>query len=89
VHDAFESTQLTVQATSGADISLHTEESGDVARSLCGYARDNGYDLLVLGRHGHEGLFHPKLGHIAHAVAKSSPVPVLLVTTPSGFGRGS
>lgn len=78
----FESTQPGVQASSGAGVTLHTEEGGDVARSLCGYAQEHGFDLLVLGRHGQEGFFHPKLGHIAHAIAKSSPVPVLLVSTP-------
>lgn len=87
LHQTFESTRSAIQDALGIEICLHTEDGNHVARSLCGYARDRGFDLLVLGRHGHEGFLHPKLGHVAHAVAKTSEIPVLLVSAPTGFGQ--
>ncbi|MGH3156752.1 MAG: universal stress protein [Streptosporangiaceae bacterium] len=85
VHAVFESTRSAIDIPAGATISLHTEEGSHPARTLCEYAHVHGFDLMVLGRHGNGGLLHPKLGHIAHAVARASEVPVLLVSTPAGF----
>jgi nucleotide-binding universal stress UspA family protein len=84
VHAVFESARASLEFPA-AMISLHTEEGSHPARSLCEYAHLHGFDLVVLGRHGNGGILHPKLGHIAHAVAKASEVPVLLVSTPAGF----
>ncbi len=51
-----------------------------MARSICDYADEHGFDLLVLGRNGDGGLLHHKLGHAAEAAAKSSRIPVLLLS---------
>ena len=75
----FARARATLQATSRARIDLHTAAGRKVARSLCGYATDHGFDLLVVGRHGDGGLLHPRLGRIAEEAAKTSEVPVLLV----------
>ena len=75
----FARARAALQATSRARIDLHTEAGGQVARSLCGYATEHGFDLLVLGRHGDGGLLHPRLGRVAEEAAKASEVPVLLV----------
>jgi nucleotide-binding universal stress UspA family protein len=80
VYVAFESARASLAAISEAQVRLHTEEGRHVARSLCAYATEHAFDLLVLGRHGYEGILHPKLGHVAHAVARASRVPVLLVS---------
>jgi len=77
---AFESARASLAAISGAQVRLHAAEGRHVARSLCAYATEHAFDLLVLGRHGYEGILHPKLGHVAHAVARASRVPVLLVS---------
>jgi nucleotide-binding universal stress UspA family protein len=69
-----------VAAGSPARISLHTARSRHVARSICDYATEHGFDLLVLGRHGDGGLLHPRLGHIAEAAARAATVPVLLIS---------
>jgi nucleotide-binding universal stress UspA family protein len=82
----FESARAAIDQAAADMISLHTEEGGHPARTLCEYAHMHGFDLMVLGRHGNEGILHPKLGHVAHAVARASEIPVLLVSTPAGFG---
>jgi nucleotide-binding universal stress UspA family protein len=51
-----------------------------VLSGLAARSTEHAFDLLVLGRHGYEGILHPKLGHVAHAVARASRVPVLLVS---------
>ena len=59
---------------------LHFAESRHVAGSLCDFAAEHGFDLLVIGRHGDGGLTHPKLGRIAESAARSCSIPVLLVS---------
>ena len=77
--EAFEAAQAIV-AGAPCRVSLHTARDRHVARSICDYATEHGFDLLVLGRHGDGGLRHPKLGHIAEAAARGSKIPVLLVS---------
>lgn len=77
---SFESVRAAVAAATPAKISLHTTASKHVARAICDYAVQEGSDLLVMGRHGYGGEWHPKLGHVAEAAAKASKIPVLLVT---------
>jgi nucleotide-binding universal stress UspA family protein len=85
VHAVFGSTRASIEYPAGDMICLQTEDSTHPARTLCEYAHTHAFDLLVLGRHGNGGILHPKLGHVAHAVAKASEVPVLLVSTPARF----
>ena len=53
--------------------------SGRVARSIVGYARDKGIDLIVLGTHGRTGVSHAILGSVAEAVVRLAPCLVLTV----------
>jgi nucleotide-binding universal stress UspA family protein len=76
----FETTRASIAKTLPVRMDLHTAESRHVAGSVCGYAAEHGFDLLVIGRHGDGGLIHPKLGHIAEAAARSCKIPVLLVS---------
>ena len=78
----FELVRESVAATSRARLSLQIAEGPQVARSICDYADEHGFDLLVLGRHGDGGLLHHRLGHVAEAAAKSSRIPVLLLGAP-------
>jgi nucleotide-binding universal stress UspA family protein len=80
VHKTFEATRSAIAATSPTRISLHTEEGRHAARSLCDHGTEHGFDLLVLGRHGDGGVLHPRLGHVAEAAARASPIPVLFVS---------
>lgn len=80
VRQDFARARAALQATSRARIDLHTTAGRHVARSLCGYATEHGFDLLVLGRHGDGGVLHPRLGRVAEEAARASTVPVLLIS---------
>lgn len=43
------------------------------------HARENAYDLIVLGTHGRSGLRHALLGSVAEKVVRKAPCPVLTV----------
>jgi len=64
----------------GVRVSLQIVEDRQVGRTVCDYAVEHGFDLLVLGRHGDGGALHPRLGRVAAAAARESSVPVLLVS---------
>jgi nucleotide-binding universal stress UspA family protein len=59
-------------------VTLRFAESGDAAGAVCEYARERGFDLLVLGKHGTGGVLHPRLGHVAATAVRKSNLPVLL-----------
>src|SRR5579875_1024895 len=61
-------------------ISLHMIEAEKAGSALCEYAADHGFDLLVLGRHGHGGSSRHHLGQVAEAAARGSAIPVLLLS---------
>jgi nucleotide-binding universal stress UspA family protein len=79
IRDAFELARNSLGTTS-VPVTLETAEGRQVPKSLCDFASEHAFDLLVLGRHGQGGILHPKLGHIAHETARLSKVPVLLVS---------
>lgn len=78
--EVFERTRASVAATSHARLSLQVAEGRQVARLICDYASDHGFDLLVLGRHGDGGLLNHRLGHVAETAARTSKIPVLLLS---------
>jgi nucleotide-binding universal stress UspA family protein len=80
VLEAFEATKSAIAAARPVRITLHTCEDRRIAESICNYASEHDFDLLVIGRHGDGGVLHPKLGHIAQVAARESTVPVLLIS---------
>ena len=62
-----------------ADIALRELTSGRVADAIVEEATNAGCDLIVIGSHGRRGFSRLALGSEAERVARSSPVPVLLV----------
>lgn len=76
----FEATRASIAKASRVRINLQMAESSHVASSMCDYAAEHGFDLLVIGRHGEGGLIHPKLGHIAESAARACKIAVLLVS---------
>lgn len=52
-----------------------------VAEALCEYAREHGFSLVAVGRHGEGGLLHPARGHVASTLARLDTVSVLVVDT--------
>ena len=67
------------------EASVHTETlmrevTGErVSDVIVGQAGQHGCDLIVMGTHGRRGLQRLTLGSQAEAVARASPVPVMLV----------
>jgi Universal stress protein family len=55
-------------------------ERRGLAEVLCDCASEHGFDVLVIGLHGHGGLVSRKIGHIAEAVVRSCSTAVLLVS---------
>ncbi len=80
VRTTFDTVRASIAATLPVRVDLHTTQARQVAGSLCDYAAEHGFDLLVIGRHGEGSLMHPRLGHVAEAAARSCPIPVLLVS---------
>jgi nucleotide-binding universal stress UspA family protein len=77
--DAFELARHSLP-TRSVPVTLETAEGRQVPKSICQFASEHAFDLLVLGRHGQGGILHPKLGHIAQETARIATVPVLLVS---------
>jgi nucleotide-binding universal stress UspA family protein len=77
--DAFELARHSL-STRSVPVTLETTEGRQVPKSICQFASEHAFDLLVLGRHGQGGILHPKLGHIAQETARIASVPVLLVS---------
>jgi len=80
VKEGFARARASIATTSRARIDLATVQGTKAAQSVCGYALENAFDLLVLGRHGDGGMLHPRLGQVAKAAAMTREIPVLLVS---------
>jgi nucleotide-binding universal stress UspA family protein len=59
-------------------------EVGDPADKIVSVAREEGFDLIILGTHGHGAFQEAFMGSVAHGVIRKSPVPVLSVKLPDG-----
>ena len=77
--EAFAKAMDVLQGTSRARVTLEFAENSDAAKTVCEYADAHVFELIVLGRHGNGGVLHPRLGHVAEAVAKKSDLPLLLL----------
>ena len=61
------------------ETTLIRSESGRLSMAIIDYAKRWSADLIVMGAHGLSGLDRLFLGSVAEGVARSAPVPVLLV----------
>ena len=50
-------------------------------------ARTRQIDLIIMGTHGHSGVPHMLLGHVAEQVLRLAPCPVLVVRPPEAVGN--
>jgi nucleotide-binding universal stress UspA family protein len=57
--------------------------SGDPTQVILDTIRSGGYDLVILGRHGHGRLHYLLMGSVAERVSRRAPVPVLTLHAPS------
>ncbi|HEU0202193.1 MAG TPA: universal stress protein [Burkholderiaceae bacterium] len=69
---------LEALAAAGVPAKLEVPE-GDAALEIAQLARDGGYDMIVIGSHGHGGLRRAVLGSVADKIIKSCNVPVLVI----------
>jgi nucleotide-binding universal stress UspA family protein len=58
-------------------------ERGPIVDALCGYARRNGVDLIVMRSHGRSGVARIWFGSVADSLIRETGVPVLVVGPPS------
>lgn len=52
---------------------------GPTGETIAHYARDGGYDMIIMGSHGHGALARLVMGSVASEVLAQCTVPVLLV----------
>jgi len=63
-----------------ADVNFQVEMLiGDAARMILDYAKEQGVDLIILGRQGRGALTQWLLGNVAGKIAHKSQCPVLVV----------
>jgi nucleotide-binding universal stress UspA family protein len=60
-------------------VALRFLEDDHIAEALDHSAAEQMIDLLVVGLHGREGILHPRMGHIANHIVRTSSCPVLVV----------
>lgn len=66
------------------DRDLDTEiRSGKPDDQIVECAEEEGYDVVVVGSHGREGISRVLLGSVAENVVRRSPTPVVVVRDPS------
>lgn len=59
-----------------------TTTSGHPLPEICGYAKKNDIDMIVLGTHGRGAIAHVLLGSVAEKVVRKAPCPVMTVHNP-------
>ncbi len=61
------------------DVHTAVVEGDAVAETIVHYAREHGYDLILMSTHGRGGLSRLVFGSVAEAVVRHAPCPVLVV----------
>jgi nucleotide-binding universal stress UspA family protein len=54
-------------------------KTGHPAKTIADYAKENNFDLIVLGHRGHSGLWGSFLGHTTDKVSENAHCSVLIV----------
>ena len=52
---------------------------GHPSERVCGYAKDNAVDLIVMGSHGRSALMRAMLGSVSHSIVNAAPCAVTIV----------
>ncbi len=52
---------------------------GPLGETIADYARDNGYDMIIMGSHGHGALGRVLMGSVSSDVLAKCGIPVLLI----------
>lgn len=64
----------------GVDVET-VHEFGDPIRYVVAYADDHGFDRIVIGNRGLDGVPRLLLGSVAERVVRKAPIPVVVVKT--------
>ncbi|MFL5758272.1 MAG: universal stress protein [Thermomicrobiales bacterium] len=82
-----EMSETTAQSKLAAE--LHTATAtGDPKAQIVKFAQDNGYDYIVMASRGRGAVGRFIYGSVADAVARTTPVPVLIVHPKENESRG-
>jgi nucleotide-binding universal stress UspA family protein len=60
----------------------HVMLVGDESTEIVQLAKDEAFDLIVMGTHGRTGVRHMLMGSVAERVMRQAPCPVLTVKQP-------
>ena len=73
---------LTRVRREGVEIDKRTGD-GPTAAAIAQTARNENFDMIIMGTHGRTGLKHLLLGSVAELVVRTSTTPVLTVRLPN------
>jgi nucleotide-binding universal stress UspA family protein len=66
-------------------VTVETQHAcGEAPQEIVRYAREHGFDLIVIGTHGRRGFRRLVLGSVAELVVRTAEVPVLTVHAKVG-----
>ena len=66
-------------ASEGIEVKTESLEANKPDQAIVDYAREKGFDLIIIATHGRTGMQRMLLGSIASGVLQQSAVPVLLI----------
>src|SRR5262245_36501796 len=73
-------TALKYVASDVHDVEIHRLlYVGSPAETIVEYAREHGFDVIVMGTHGRSGVSHLLMGSVAEQVIRQAPCPVMVV----------
>lgn len=67
----------------GIPVRASFTEMGRPSHGIAEFARQHGYDLIVIGTHGRTGVSHALMGSVVERVVRHAPCPVLAVRQPA------
>ncbi len=73
---------LAGEATTAGVTAEFSQNSGSPGRTICEFARNGGFDLIIVGRRGRSGLAELFLGSVSNYVLHHAPCSVLTVQQP-------
>lgn len=80
--------QFLAAAGGGGPVPSGRVETGEPREVIVSLAKDEGFDLIVMGTHGRTGRSHTFVGSVAESVVRTSPRPVLTVREGAFEGEG-
>jgi nucleotide-binding universal stress UspA family protein len=73
---------LSDEATTASVTCGFTQTSGSTGHTICEFARENAFDLIVIGRRGRSGLSELFLGSVSNYVLHNASCSVLTIQHP-------